>query len=643
MFFLNLTGPEFVALLSALGGLVTALYLLDQGKRRKLVSSLQFWVAAGAAEQRQARRRMHDPWSLVLQLASLLLLLLALSRVQWGPREARGHYHVLVLDVGSWVAAPTSGGASSNSVLEEEKIQARRYLRLLSPRDRVMLVAADSLATPLTRFTNDRRQLDSALRDVRAGFSALNIEAAVAFARQAQRWSGGAPGEIVYVGPRLSEKDVVLAAHPDLRVISVDADRENCGIVQLAAQQVEDEANTWQALVRIKNYGTVSRTLRLDVNYGGTRFARRHVSVRPGEEITAQYTFSTSAAGELTASISPGGSLATDDHASVFLAQDKTVRVAVYTDRPQILQPLLEANRQLEAAFFKTAQYSPKPSASIVILDSFDPVTSPDLPSLWIDPPKDRSPLPVKTSVTNALVSWNSGSAIGSALRTKTLYVPAANIFELFEGDAAVASAPEGAVAVIRAGQMKPKAAVIGFDPAVGELRYEVSTPLLFAGLLQWLHPMAFRTLAESAEQIGLVRVSLDATEQHAPLEVTDDRGAAIPFTRRGNELEVFITRPTTARIVSADGERTIALRLPAVGNRIWHAPPGAATGLPAVTSFTPQARDLWKWLALAGAAGLLLEWILFGGVSRWRKGSKPKFRNFGSTARDRERELARK
>ena len=66
---------------------------------------------------------------------------LALSRVQWGNRETRGHDHVLLLDAGAWSAAQATGRGSGERVLDEEKEQARRYLALLPERDRVMLVA----------------------------------------------------------------------------------------------------------------------------------------------------------------------------------------------------------------------------------------------------------------------------------------------------------------------------------------------------------------------------------------------------------------------------------------------------------------------------------------------------------------------
>ncbi len=110
MFFLNLTAGEFLALFGALGGLIAALYLLDRTKRKKVVSTLRFWTAALTAEEQQSRKRMREPWSLVLQLVSLLLLLLAIAQLQWGTRERRGRDHVLLLDTSSWAAELTGRG-----------------------------------------------------------------------------------------------------------------------------------------------------------------------------------------------------------------------------------------------------------------------------------------------------------------------------------------------------------------------------------------------------------------------------------------------------------------------------------------------------------------------------------------------------
>src|SRR5438874_13053072 len=117
MFFLNLTPGEFLTLFGALGGLITTLYLLDRVKRRKIVSTLRFWTPAVRVEERQTRKRMREPWSLALQLLSLLLLLLSIAELHWGTHERDGRDHVLLLDTSSWTA-PRSG---QGTLLHTEK------------------------------------------------------------------------------------------------------------------------------------------------------------------------------------------------------------------------------------------------------------------------------------------------------------------------------------------------------------------------------------------------------------------------------------------------------------------------------------------------------------------------------------------
>lgn len=612
MFFLNLTAAEFFTLLGALGGLITALYLLDRAKRRKIVSTLHFWVQAGASDQHEARRRMREPWSLVLQLASLLLLLLAISRLEWGGRDRRAHDHVFLLDTSSWTAARVAD--PKNTVLNREKDLARHFLSALPPGDRVMLVAAGGLATPLTRFTHEHRELTAALDAAASGLSALNIDTALSFAHQAQNWSGGVSGEIVYAGPQLVGENPITVAAPD-RMLPVPADRENCGIRQLSVQQAEDEANTWQAMVTVKNYGVHSQILRLDTRYASTAFAPRRLSIPPNGEATAEYTFTPRTPGDLVAAISPGGSLSSDDRASLYLPRNQILRVAVYTDRAQDLRPLLEANHQLSATFFSPSQYSPRPAADVIVLDRFAPAVTPSLPSLWIDPPPEHSPLPIESAITDSLLVWTLNSP------SKKLFVHAANTFQTFEGDEVVAGAPEGPVIVVRnASQTHSKSAVIGFDPVQGELRFEVATPLLFAGLLQWLDPAAFQTLSLTAGQIGLASVDLDGAEQHSSVRVTDERGFALPSAKRGNSLQFFAASPAVVHVASGERERIVSLTLPGVAGMMWSPGGAPSTGLPSAARFAPPALDLWQWLALAAALCLLIEWLLFGRARRARK-----------------------
>ncbi len=107
-----------------------------------------------------------------------------------------------------------------------------------------------------------------------------------------------------------------------------------------------------------------------------------------------------------------------------YLPRSEILRVAVYTDRAQDLRPLLEANHQLNATFFSPSQYSPRPAADVIVLDRLAPAAAPALPSLWIDPPPEHSPLPVKSAVTDSLLVWTSNSPAKKLLLPRCQYLP---------------------------------------------------------------------------------------------------------------------------------------------------------------------------------------------------------------------------
>ena len=230
MFFLNLTFGEFAALLGALSGIITALYLLDRAKRKRVVSTLRFWVDAPRVDEQRRRKRVRDPWSLVLQLLSLLLLLLAIGQLQWGSREQAGRDHVLLLDTSSWMAQRHG----DSNLLEEAKQKARAYVSSLPPRDRVMVMRTDGLTSPVTSFTNDHKQPLKAIAASQPSFTALNLRQALESATRALHWSGSGRGEIVYIGAgRVADSNDAPAPTSGLRVLQVDASPENVGVRQI--------------------------------------------------------------------------------------------------------------------------------------------------------------------------------------------------------------------------------------------------------------------------------------------------------------------------------------------------------------------------------------------------------------------------
>jgi hypothetical protein len=104
MHLLNLSLGQFLALFGSVSAVMLALYLLDRSRRRQVVSTSAFLGVGRAAHVVARRRRIQQPWSLLLQLASIALLLLAIAQLRLGAPASAPRDHVLILDTSAWMA-----------------------------------------------------------------------------------------------------------------------------------------------------------------------------------------------------------------------------------------------------------------------------------------------------------------------------------------------------------------------------------------------------------------------------------------------------------------------------------------------------------------------------------------------------------
>src|ERR1700674_2084623 len=159
MFFLNLSLPEFLGLLGSLSGVVVALYLLDRMRKKHTVSTLRFFALSDKPPVLKHRRKLQQPWSLILQLLSLLLLLLAIAQLRLGSPARYSRDHVLILDTSAWMAARFG----PSRLIDQARLAADRYGNAPPPADRVMVVRAGALAMPALRFDSDRQRIHLAI------------------------------------------------------------------------------------------------------------------------------------------------------------------------------------------------------------------------------------------------------------------------------------------------------------------------------------------------------------------------------------------------------------------------------------------------------------------------------------------------
>src|SRR6201988_3205166 len=125
MYFLNLSLLQMLTVFGAVSAVSVALYLLDRSRRRQVVSTLRFWVAAEQPAFAARRRRINQVWSLVLQLVGMALLLLAVAQLRLGSSADTVRDHVIILDTSAWMGARSGRG----TLMDGARQRARQYLR----------------------------------------------------------------------------------------------------------------------------------------------------------------------------------------------------------------------------------------------------------------------------------------------------------------------------------------------------------------------------------------------------------------------------------------------------------------------------------------------------------------------------------
>jgi hypothetical protein len=628
VYFLNLSLAQFLTVFGSVAAVSVALYLLDRSRRRQVVSTLRFWVAAAQPAAAARRRHLQQPWSLALQLLGMALLLLAIAQLRLGTPAAAGRDHVLVLDTSAWMAAHSG----NRTLMDVARLRAIQYLRSLPRRDRVMLVRADALATPATSFDLDRANLEAAIRASQPSFTALHLSQALAFARHVLSQDGRGAGEIAFAGSNRTIDPNPGAVPPaNLRTLLVPDSLDNCGLRKIGLRRSAADPEQWEIFVSARNYNPVgNRSVVVSADFGPPQaptrvpVGSRRLALAPGSDGEADFTWRTAAAGILGVTLTPHDAFPQDDHVELELPAQPTLAVTVYSTQPDLLRPVLSSLPHVVASYRKPEEYRAA-APGLVILDRFAPAERPKADSLWIDPPAAGSPVPIRGQVQNVpFVRWDPDNPLSAGMRATDFNLAHASVFELAPGDVRIGELEAGPVVVARPG--KPKIAVIGFHPALTAMRYTLATPLLFANLVRWVSPEIFRHSESSATSVGAIQLVLDqsalppAPEQ---VSVTAGDGNPVPFTLSGRSVGFFAQSPGNLRVVAGDREYDYSLTLPELADTRWTPPSAARRGLPHFATGAEAVTDLWPWLALLGGLCLLAEYLLFARFRR-RPGLRP-------------------
>jgi hypothetical protein len=511
------------------------------------------------------------------------------------------------------------------TLMDQARADALGWLRAVPADDRVLVIRADGLATPATGWETDHRAIARAILESEPGVTALGMNEALQFALHSQQQAaGGRPGEIVYSGPGRIQSHWAIESSgpgtgnlpkiPALRVLAVADPDDNSGLRSVGARVSPTEAGIWNVLVRARNYSSKQKTIRITLNLGSAPAGFRTLDLAPGEEKETVMNVRTRAAGVLETRLYPRDSFAADNYAALELPEMHPLRVIAYTSDPSALRAALESDPRISAEFRAPSQYQ-APKGALVILHRFRPPAAPEGNVIWIDPPADQSPVHVRQRVSRPTdLQWAADQPLTAGVRSRAIQIDEASVFDRAPGLIPVAEAGGGPVMVARGGgNSSNRMVLIGFDPFSGPMRYELVTPLLIGDALRWISPESFRDTSVTTESAGAISAPLTAGANRADIQVLSESGRRLPFNAHANSVDFFAGEFSRVRVIGGGAERVYSFSLPGMWDAKWAPPANARHGIPQWTERIRRAPRLWLFLAVAGAALLVAEWLLYG------------------------------
>ncbi len=159
----------------------------------------------------------------------------------------------------------------------------------------------------------------------------------------------------------------------NLRILPVADSVENCGLRKIGVRRSGTDPDLWDIYASVRNYGSTPKSGHADADFGGGSAGARRLIVPPGSEREVTFTCRTRAAGLLEATLLPHDGFPEDDHAVLELPPQPSLTVAVYSNEPDLLRPIVTAIPRVHAIFRPVSEYRPDPSVGLVILDRFAP------------------------------------------------------------------------------------------------------------------------------------------------------------------------------------------------------------------------------------------------------------------------------
>jgi Ca-activated chloride channel homolog len=596
-------------------------YLLKVRRRPRRVSST--WLWRETVEDARASvpfQRLRRNLLMLLQILILALLTLALARPILNLRLGEAGSVLILIDTSASMAMRAEPGGKTR--LDEAKAKATDLVNSLPRGVQALVLPYGSRAMVAAPFTRDRGRLRDAIAGLRVQATGGDLRGALVLAASLVG-SEPSPQIVVFsdsaqLGPAETES---LAGTP-IVVEPCGAPAPNFGWTAMNVQRRSPTAEAYDLFGQILLHGAEPEEVTLRVEADGRLLDLRKVQLDPGVE-TPVVVEGLGFEGEpmVLARLSPAegrhDALALDNDAWVRVRPSRRIRVLVCTPGNYFLSRALTAMAEVEPVFIVPGQAPPETPFDMAIYDRAAPARRPPVPALYIGlPPWPEAEVPA--TQPGPITHWDSEHPVSRRVQWSTVTV----------FSAVPVTAPTGTRALVESGESplltlgRAEGQVVlhlAFDVFDSNLPLRAAFPIFVRNCVDWL--TQDRGARETQSWLGGETFALAVPEAVREVKLISpsnrlwnlapgpDGRVAFAETFETGIWRVEIPGQPEERFgvnlmhpSESDPAVVEPLRIDARGERL-------AAGL---GDELKANREVWRWVAAAALALLLLEWAFY-------------------------------
>ncbi|MCS6774455.1 MAG: VWA domain-containing protein, partial [Thermoflexales bacterium] len=533
---------------------------------------------------------------LLLQLATLAVLVFALARPFMLAPASLSNRILVMLDASASMQAQDE----PLSRFEAARARIRDLIRSKPASSEVALILVDSAPRALSAPTADAAALLQALEEATPSLSAANWSAAVALAIA---FGAGNPEVETVVFTDGAHADDLGALPGRARAVILGSQSENLALSLLALRLGESRLS---ALVRLTNTGTRAQRALVAVRADDRLVDARRLSVPPQRDQDWALGELPSEAQVVTAEIREADAdyFALDN--ALYAVNTATVerKVALLSPGNLFLEQALSLLPGIRVARVLTLTAQAEPPADLYVVDGLTASLPSGAHVLWIG---GSLPFTVTGNFTDTVYARTTPHPVARAVDWRMVNVQAAQQIERPAWLRPIIQARGGAL--VLAGEDPSKrwgrVVLLTFDLRRSDLPLQVAFPILVANAVDWLAPpLGFDIPAVIAPGEG---VRLPAGAQ---LVFPNGEATLVPESGVVQTAQLGVYRFTS-------GERrgAFAVNFVNLKESQLRPNPSLSVGKDPVSATDRQLteqRELWRLLAIAALALLVVEWWVY-------------------------------